>query len=460
MHPKFNLDATETYLKKRDFTVFICLAFDELVQVCGENDPEFIFIPWDHPDPGQARTIHKTLYQACTGTIVPFINQPARDQLWQLESSGFEFKGFPPFSGVTVQRIIARIENKNQLLAKAMSKAQAKDTKKNTSGSFQVKSQFKDDSPLGANQRSEAILLDEPTDNSTIRVQSGRVQKDSLSPEQIKNKKRKLTQFSDAENPSENFIFVPKQEKKLSQKQKDRLQQKFSESVQNEFGELVKAYDDIENTHQKKLLTTRHIYVLAVQQPEWTGYLTLASESFIEPNSALGILSDWVKSVKEQTSTKDTQTADIEITNEESEVFFDMLIKPIDYAHFSSFKAEYQQEISHNNKRTLIAFFPFSPYHVMSTFHDNEDILEVPLEFLRGQTMLTFDLMLHLPENKKYITYVRAMDTLENEKLERLKKKFVETCYTKPEFEEELTRYKAETNLLSLFESYANMIKN
>ena len=60
------IKATESYLAKRGFKIYVDLNPDEFIERITSVEPQYVFIPWDHPNP-QIRQLPKTLYQICTG---------------------------------------------------------------------------------------------------------------------------------------------------------------------------------------------------------------------------------------------------------------------------------------------------------------------------------------------------------------------------------------------------------
>jgi DNA-binding response OmpR family regulator len=533
----------ESFLKKRGYNVVVESDVKVGLDKIMEMNPEYIFLAWDHKNDA-VRTMPKTIYQSCTGQVVPFIMSTQRDQIIQLENSGFENRLYPPLSGPAIVRVIAKYEKQNQIFDQINNKPSA--PAKKQSEMIQVKSFFKEEDntsnsvnvrssiPLEEGQRKmmaarhrgqaqiftqsqakkkralASITQENPKAELMTAISEAIGSTETLSEEQKAIAKNKLMSAVDKEFSNQGTQFnlaqaigeavdeipdyhpehqaelkakllalvdhkldsafpelngdlatiddatssqLPAEIKKLSKDQIDFLDQSFSESVKSEMLDLIETYSDLEG--HAALTNTTQIYVLAIQELEWTGYLMVASENHLDLESAQTILSNWIK-----------QTIHIEQIDKSSEeneelpesVLFEMRVPEIDFSDLCSYKAEFFKNIEYEGKNTVLGFFSYSPFQVINSIHFKFDMLELSTTFLQPNHNLPFDVNLYLAENKKFITYLRAGSFLDDAQVSRLQTRKVEYIYSSMDYDLALLKYKAEFNLNALIEDY-NRIK-
>lgn len=536
----------EKFLKKRGYHVVVETDVKTALDKIMEINPEYIFLAWDHKNEN-IRIMSKTIYQSCTGQVVPFIMSTQRDQIIQLEASGFENKLYPPLSGPAIVRVISKYEKKNQIFEQINRRSAPE---KKASDIIQVKSFFSQDDDQGpeVNRRRSSTAFENSEHNKILAsrsrgqaqmfvqnktkknrpfasiTQEGKkgklmtaisqeigdntlmsaVQKKNtqnnlmsaverefsnngsqsslmraiedeigqiadLTPEDQANTKGKLFALLDKEladafpeiEPEKNgtagapmSALLPKEVKKLSKGQVVFLDQSFNDTIKPEMFDLIETYSDL--TDNKTLLTeTTQIFVLAIQEIEWTGYLTVASENYLDSASAQVILNNWIKQMIrveriDQSSDEQTDLPD--------SVLFEIHVPKVNFADFCSYKADFFKDVDYEGKKTMIGFFPFSPYQVINSIHEAFDILELSTEFLQPKKELPFDVNLYLPENKKFILYLRPGSFLDDAQVSRLQTRKVEYIYSNMDYDLAILKYKAEFNIHALIESY-NRIK-
>ena len=530
----------EKFLIKRGYNVIVENDVKTGLDRIMETNPEYIFLAWDHKNEN-VRAMPKTIYQSCTGQIVPFIMSTQRDQILSLETSGFENKLYPPLSGPAILRLIQKQEKKNQVFDQINNKRDSSSSAKKDSGMIQVKSFFTaEDEPKSnvVSRKSSSITESErkksasrnrgqaqkfskstndqesqlvsssgkydPNKAKLIAALSKEIDKDGAMSEEQKQKtkinlsaavekeysaaggsqdalrkeiekeidqlgelskvdkaitKARLLALLDTKSSSAQAssmsLQLPKAAKKLSQNQKQSLDQSFSEVVKPEMFDLIENNSDI--TEGTSLLTeTTKIYVMPIQEIEWTGYLTVASENFLDAASAQVILNNWLKQMIRVE--RIDQNPDEQEELPES-VLYEIHVPKVNFADFCSYKADFFKDIQFEDKKTMLSFFSFSPYQVINSIHDTSDMLELSTEFLQPNQNLPFDVNLYLPENKKFILYLRPESFLDDAQVSRLQTRKVQYIYSNMDYELALLKYKAEFNLRALIESYIQQIK-
>lgn len=546
----------EKFLKKRGYTVVVETDVKTAIDRILEENPEYIFLAWDHKNEN-IRLMPKTIYQSCTGSVVPFIMSTQRDQIIQIESSGFENKLYPPLSGPAIIRVISKYEKKNQIFEQINTKKAA--NAKKESDMIQVKSFFTQDKNEGPeinlkrsnngedNERKmiasrsrgklnmfvpkqrKRISLPIPSAvqegirakmKHAIEEQIGKlgvlsaVQKEAakakllraiqndfgsegasgklllaieeeisnigeLSEIDQKQTAGSLIALMEAELAEalaavETDIgdtapklsigdgidlsggvepmseLLPKETKGLSSGQILFLDQSFTDTVKPEMFDVIENYSD-HKTDQADLTKTTQIYVLVVQELEWTGYLTVASENYLDVASAQVILNNWIKQMIriEQVDQPDTDQNELP-----DAILFEIHVPKVDFADFCSYKSEFFKDVDYQGKKTMIGFFSFSPFEVINSVHPAFDMLELPIEFLQPNKELPFDVNLYLPENEKFILYIRSGSFLDNIQVSRLQMRKVKHIFSNMDYELALLKYKAEFNINKLIDIY------
>lgn len=533
------LGPVEKFLIKRGYNVIVENDIRTGLDRILATNPVYIFLAWDHKNEN-IRAMPKTIYQSCTGQVVPFIMSTQRDQILQLETSGFENKLYPPLSGPAIIRLIQKQEKRNQVFDQINSKKSSPTAKKD-SEMIQVKSFFSPEEEqksnvtsrksssiaeserkkLASRNRSQAQKFASSNDQENQLVSSSEkynpnkakliaalakeIDKDGVMSEGQKhttkinlsavvekeysainggpqntlkkaieeeidligelNKvdkaitKARLLALLDSQSSTSQTsamsLLLPKAAKKLAQNQKQSLDKSFSEVVKPEMFDLIENYSDI--TEGTSLLTeTTKIYVMAIQEIEWTGYLTVASENFLDITSAQMILNNWLRQM--------IQVERIDKNPDEQEelpeaVLFEIHVPKVNFADFCSYKADFFKDIQFEDKKTMLSFFSFSPYQVINSVHDTSDMLELSTDFLQPNQNLPFDVNLYLPENKRFILYLRPESFLDDAQVSRLQARKVQYIYSNMDYEWALLKYKAEFNLRALIESYIQQIK-
>jgi len=547
----------EKFLKKRGYTVVIETDVKTALDRILKENPEYIFLAWDHKNEN-VRLMPKTIYQSCTGSVVPFIMSTQRDQIIQIESSGFENKLYPPLSGPAIIRVISKSEKKNQIFEQINTKKAA--NAKKESDMIQVKSFFTQDNNEGPeinfkksnnfedNERKKTAnrsrgklnmfvpkqrkRLSSPIPSAVqegirakmkhaIEEQIGKLgvlsalQKEAAKAKlmralqndfgseaasgklllAIKAEIATMGELSEIEQKQTSGSLIalmeaelaealaaiepnigngapalsigegidlsssgnepmsdllPRESKSLNSGQIMFLDQSFTETVKPEMLDVIENYAD-QKTNQLDLNTTTQIYVLVVQELEWTGYLTVASENYLDVASAQVILNNWIKQMIriEQIDQQDSDQND-----SLDSTLFEIHVPKVDFANFCSYKSDFFKDVDYQGKKTMIGFFSFSPFEVINSIHPTLDMLELPTEFLQPDKELPFDVNLYLPENEKFILYIRPGSFLDSVQVSRLQTRKVKYIFASMDYELALLKYKTEFNINKLIDIY------
>lgn len=528
-NPTHQFDPIERFLKKRGYNVVIEIDVKRAMLRIAETNPDYVFLAWDHKN-ANVRLMPKNIYKSSTSLVVPFLMNPQRDQLHQLEASGFESKLYPPLSGPAIIRAISKFEKKNQIFDQIEKKPSEK---KKQSEMIQVKSFFKsdEDGPEASVQKTKAVdaggrqmiasksrtrlnmflpknqrKSGDSANENFFAVQSGLKAKMMTTIDEELTKQKKLSAIQ-KENTKANLLMtiekhfnsddlqgsfqlaidkelsqwtettpteqqkikenlmraldtdsaisesLSKDSKSLSKTQINFLDESFKETIRPEMFDVIEAYAD-QTSESLDLTQTSQIYILTIQEPEWTGYLTVASESYLDMASAQDILNNWIRQM--------IQIQKIDQPDQESDTLperslIEIHVAKVDFSDLCSLKADFFKEIDFQGKKTMLGFFSFSPFQVINSVHETFDMLELPTEFLQPNKILPFDVNLYLTENKKFILYLRPGAYLDDSQVSRLQSRRVKYIFSHMEYESALLQYKAEFNIKNLIENYSRI---
>ena len=426
-----DLKAVEVYLTKRGYQVMSEHDFGQALSKIMHFDPTFLFIAWDHPNP-RIHSIPKFITQNLMATIIPYIQSTSRDQLRQLEGSGFSHKVYPPVSGPAIIRAILKIEKENLTSAAEIAKAAAPQKK---TSSIHRTSKIKSDEAetFLKNLAKEPANVATPVsagatsyEKSVIHVQKGN--RGDL----IKYNKAKLAALSQNLSQSLNS-------EKIQPILKVSLKNEFQSKIKNQIQDASQAYlesdtlpkislEDFATDFYQKLLC------LVVQSDSWCGYLLIASQIQINSSDYQIILQNWLQSqFINMNEISENDYFEIQLQNRE-----------VDLKSWANINSDYMEIIENENSEVLISFFSIDPKYLILELSEAYQMLEVPLDLVPSDQKIQLSLFLHLPDNKKYILYTPAEQILSAQQKRKLQEKHVEKLFTPMDFEKELHKLKAE----------------
>jgi len=242
-------------------------------------------------------------------------------------------------------------------------------------------------------------------------------------------------------NPYEKKNELPKDPTKLSGDLKKSLEETFESEVQPKLIELV-SNPEPSNYQVDQIFNTNQVFVLIIQEKSWTGYLALASEAALNTDKAFIILNEWVKKNLNPNSVH------------KSSPHMVLQIPMINFPAFSQIKADHSQNFQVDHKEVVVSLFAFSPFEVLNTPTENFNYIEVPVEFLKPKLDLPFEVYLFLPENNKFLNYIKLGYPMGDTQIYRLHARNISHVYSPMQYSDAVLKYKAEFNLHSLIETY------
>ncbi len=426
-----DLKVVEAYLTKRGYEVMSEHDFGQALTKIMHFDPAFLFIAWDHPNP-RIHAIPKFIAKNSMAAIIPYIQSTSRDQLRQLEASGFSHKIYPPVSGPAIIRAILKIEKESLQGVAEITKA---DALPKASSSIHRTSKIKSDEAEAFLQnlaKEPANLVTETSAGATSKEKSAiHLQKGNRG-DLIKYNKTKLATLSINLSQSLNT-------EKIQPKLKVSLKDEFQSKIKNQIQDASQAYlesDTLPKIRLEDFATDfyQKLLCLIVQSDSWCGYLLIASQVQINNSDYQIILQNWLQS----------QFINMNEISENDYFEIQLQNKEVDLKLWAKINSDYVEIIENENSEVLIGFFSVDPKYLILELSETYQMLEVPLDQVPADQQIQLSLFLHLPDNKKYILYTPAAQILSAQQKRKLQEKHVEKLFTSIDFEKELHKLKAE----------------
>lgn len=387
--PDYKLSSIENFLKKRNYNVHIETDVKAGLLRLIEVQPDFVFIALDHDNP-KIEVLPQIIEQCLKTTVIPFTHSSSREALKKLDENTYIHKIFPPLSGPAIERLTLKLRAQAQK-ASDESSSRAKNFD-NVVNSF----------------------LDQ-LNSEKHKIKSTETQPDKAKTLRLKEK---------------NLFFANSKKNKISGSHKENLKKYFAASIKSDLTDILEtcAHETTSNVYSLKDKKT--VYCLLVQSRDWSGHLMAYANTPLEKYLLEPIFKNWIS--KEFPP----------LNEQESTVFFEIQIDLKDFQIWAENKTEYAETIKHNGSEITLNFVGIEPQHLLMDFDEENDLVDVRIEWIPLQTDLNLSLYLHLPENKKFLLYTPKNKRMNEHQKQRLQENRVEKLYTPIEFEEEVKRLK------------------
>ena len=230
--------------------------------------------------------------------------------------------------------------------------------------------------------------------------------------------------------------------KKLDQGMKNALKEEFQNTIKNKIEDSNQTHledgqlEPVSESYQRLLC-------LIVQSDTWCGYLLVSSQLKMNNSDYHSILQGWLqKQFVNMNEIAETDYFEINLAVSEN----------IELKEWAQEKADYLELFEIESNEVLLSFFSIDPKFLIVEINDSNEMLEVPIDFVKTDQKIALSLFLHLPDNKKYILYTPANQILSGLQKTKLIDKLVEKLYTPLDFEKELNQMKAEVYLNESFQ--------
>lgn len=398
------------FLSKRNFKVHTETDVRDALLKIIELQPAFVFIAWDHQDK-KVTTMPTLIAQASAATVVPFISTNTNEAIIKFSSCTLNPKLFPPLSGPAVERLVLKT-------ARHDIDQQAKQEK--------IRIKLKDKEELELLKKKMIDDLDRTTERemeTSFQNKAGSIE-GALSPE---------LDLQPPPPPPDALESIKKPAGFV-------IQKGFKHNI--DIGSIIQKSGLEETTGRVIERLPIRAYCISILNENWCGYFVISSKLKLDFASINSIFADWIK---------------LQVGSEQpllEKDFFEF--DTIDQSRLSVIEgnAEYSEKMQVENQDVKISFFKVSPDNMLVERNVDNGYIKIRTLDVPVGEKLDFSLLIHLPENKKYILYTAANSALEPEQKERLIKNKIEVLYTTPDFENEFRKHLAHKMLTGKIVKY------
>lgn len=480
-NPKSNLNALESYLKKRNFEVVLQSDPKQALVEIVQTSPEYTFIAWDHPNE-RVQQLPKVILQSILTNIIPFCFSNDKRSIRALQATNIAHKLYPPITGPSIQRLLMKLEKENMASLQEDSGSKKRKTATTSepkqSNMIQVKSTFQ-----GNDENINSLMqdLEDHQDRSQKIQNSMPLTSSEKSSPQIFNKQEKVQQLRksqmkffkseektghDAKGRKSAIAYMPQMASEgappLTATLKNQFNKSYDERLFGQLSELIETFNESEKrTDQDKHSINSLIsqatsgYCLVVNSEKWSGYLVIASEAYLEFDSLQTLIQQWLQENLEDISTiEKNETSEEALLDTVSVQGFYIHFSAVQFDEFAQAQANYCKIIEQHSKKTVISFFSANPRFLNIELHEKHDMITLHLSEMPFGKNTGVDIYLYLVENDKFILYLKNQDSLSQEQFNRLSEKNVENIYSSLEFEQAILRLRCENVLNLMIEEF------
>ncbi len=412
--PKQDLKAVSGFLSKRNFKVQTETDVRDALMKIIELQPDFVFLAWDHTDK-KIVNLPVLIQQASAAAVVPFITTNTNEAIIKFSSNcPLSPKLFPPMSGPAVERLVQKTSRDDIDQAAKQEK---------------IRSQLKTKEDLKILQQKMIADLDRETSREleeSFPVKAGTIESEAPLP------------------PAQHTPPPPPQALK-PQSPGVVIQKGFRHSF--DFGAILQRNSATVSPGVTPARVPLRAYCISIFNNSWCGYFIVATKLQLGFSEIKELFSEWIRS---------QVGFDDELKEEDFFEFDD-----IDQSRLSVMQdySEYTEKIDVHGFEVTISFFKVEPENMLVERNAENGYIKIKTSDIPIGQKLEFSLMIHLPENKKYLLYTLADSPLEPDQKERLLKNKIENLYTTPEHEPAFRRFLAHrvlTGKLSKFGGSTN----
>lgn len=363
------LGPVEGFLVNRGWSVKATSSVKEAMLFLAQNQPAYFLVSIDHP---QAQKLPRIVAQAVPVCVIAFAETNSIDSLTRLNQSGVTYTIPAPMTGPAVERAINKYLKEAHGHAKDMSGG----TWKNSASS-----------------------------SESINVIGGENQNSDFQFEQF------LSQFFDgaAGIPmvprSENFNgWIPQEPGRKKLPLQDSLISKCARQA------LDTACAPISESQTKPLSFVNQAYCVLIRSARFSGYLVMACPS---------------GSVSRRHILQDIHAALMKLMSEHGEPTshnqaLHIRLNKVHFTDWALNDADFVHSADHNDQEIAMAFFQRLDLQHGQIFDDSEPMLAIDLHEVDENTVLQFNLYIHLEKNQKFLRYVRRGLSLATDQKQRL----------------------------------------
>jgi hypothetical protein len=500
-HQPDNLKVATSFLKKRNFVVHVETEVKEAIVQVFDLKPDFVFISWDHTDK-KIQMLPKILAQSAASIIVPFINKNTKDAIFKIEQCPYTPKLYPPLSGPSVERLIMKSSKEDAAYLEKVKKFKSAETQAEMA---RIQKNLADtEAAEAATAAAAAVTAAEalqppPAEPGAVADEGFSGEEELLTPATPA-----LTETEIQKNLESRNDILEEEKSPLSEEKKLELQKTIDEDIKPSLENVLTANaaaeeaapEAVKKPQRKGPLVFKntpspgamksgiyiskgtpaqkkpakpasasleevgentvadfempalnnYVHCISIVCPHWCGYFMISSVTSLDFATIELVFSDWLK----------TQMRNPEDITERDYFNFDD-VTPETIAEIKKM-ADYSETIKVKDQEFSILFFAVEPKDMKIDFSPDHHYIEVYTRDIPPQAALNFDLLLHLPENQKYLLFTLKDMALTEDQRSRLLNRNVTKLFTKLENEYEYRRFLVMKTFSRLFELISNRL--
>jgi hypothetical protein len=472
-----NLKVVSSFLKKRNFEVHFESDVKEAIVQVFEIKPDYIFISWDHSD-RKIQMLPKILAQSTASIVVPFVNRNTKDAIFKFDQCPYSPKLYPPLSGPSVERVIMKSTKEDAEYLEKVKKF--KDNESKTAAALAQKKLMESEipepphvteqknggapastpAPAAPTEAIKEELLERNAVLEEAKIPLTEEQKKNLnqdlkekvtpslenvlSSKESYDKQKSPNKHSSGKNTlvfksdvpagaKKSAIYISRGTPKVKKPARPKLA---TEDAGPDETELIE--DDLTGTF--------YVHCISIICPTWCGYFLVSSENPLEFDTIDLVFSDWIKS----------QMKNLDDITERD--YFNFEGVPEETVSEIQKMADYSEKMTANGQQYSVCFFAVEPKDMKIDFSSDKNYIEVYTRDIPPQAALDFDLLLHLPENQKYLLFTLKEMALTEDQRSRLLNRNVTKLFTNLENEYEYRKFLAMKTFSRLFDIINNRL--
>lgn len=194
---------------------------------------------------------------------------------------------------------------------------------------------------------------------------------------------------------------------------------------------------------------TSEILCLQLENEKHKGYAVVASAREIR-------LDDKFKKLLFEELHKNFVHLGIEISEKE---LFSIEMKRVPFTDWVKDQAEFLFQSSYEGDEIGISYFPVKKFDPDSSQDPDKNLIQIPIDDLKGDRYLPFDLYLYLPLNKHVLMYTQRERMLFQQQLDRLIERGIKYMYVNQDYNLALKKYQTQNFIDAKIETYLQKIK-
>ena len=452
------LKIVNTFLSKRNFVVHIETDIKDSIVKIFEVHPDFIFIEWDHSD-RKVTHLLKILSDSTASVIVPYITKNTKESIIKFGNCPYNPKLYPPLSGPAIERLVLKANMDDADSLAKLNKFKNQQASKEEI--LKLQQRLLDSAPLDNKELESTMSEGEATPlpvSSALSIMRGSSaasideNRDGI-PDNLNEIRTEIETRND-------LLDQPK--RPLSAAQINGLRNNVQEKVQSPIENMINSNNAAKKTtgiaymqsptpnasptqkksnliFQKGISASGHpqiiirqgppssieknknkfkVYCISLVSATWCGYFIISTQAPLDYASIHLVFNDWIRLQFDNV---------FDLTEKDFFEFDDVDVKILNEIQKMS---DYSEEMHVVDYEMRVSFFSVESSDMKINFNDEKNYIQLFTRDVPPDVHIDFNLLLHLPENQKYLLYTKTNKALSDDQKNRLLGKNITLLYT------------------------------